>query len=120
MDCDSCSQELSEEQVCERLNIDSERLRRMVKNHHLASLRNSDGEVYILGEFLVQEQDGSWHAVEPLKATLILLLDGGYDVDEATEWMLRPNDLLSGKTPIELLRQNHIHEVRRVAASCAF
>lgn len=120
MESDSCSDQLSESQVCDYLNVDADRLHRMVKNHHLASLRNADGEVYIPAQFLIRDEAGNWRVLEALKATLVLLLDGGYDVDEATEWMLRPNDQLSGLTPVEMLRKNHIHEVRRVAAACAF
>lgn len=112
--------ELSLQQVMERLGIDEDELHVLVKNHHLASLRNPAGELFIPEDFLMQTENGKWVVVETLRATLILLLDSGFDVDEAAQWMLRPNDQLDGDSPIAKLRANNVHRVRAVAAACAF
>lgn len=52
--------------------------------------------------------------LEPLRGTLVLLQDAGFDDEEALRWLFTPDESLPGR-PIDALRDGHKTEVRRRA-----
>ena len=99
-------------QVSERLQLSPGKVRRLVQERALLARRH-DGAWRIPDVFL--DERG---IVADVKGTATVLIDGGYDEDEALDWFLSDNDML-GTTPIDAIRQGRKTEVRRLAQTLA-
>lgn len=99
--------------VAQRLGVPEKRVRQMVRDGQLLSVRR-DGGPHIPADFL--DDKG---VVKGLSGTITLLRDAGYTDDEALEWIFRSDDSLPG-TPIQALRENRGTEVKRRAQAAGF
>lgn len=91
------------------LGISVNRVRTMIREHHLAAAVPSPGAgQQIPAEFL---QDGQ--VVKGLPGLLTVLHDWGYDDRECIAWIFRPDDY-PGRA-IDALRENRGSEVKRRA-----
>ena len=84
------------------------RVRRYIEEHQLVAVKR-DGVVSIPAETIV---DGE--PLASLHGTIIVLLDSGYSLDQAVEWLYTHDDQLPG-TPMEFLLKGHKSAVRRLA-----
>jgi len=84
------------------------RVRRFIEEHHLVAVKR-DGVVSIPAEIIV---DGE--PLPSLHGTIIVLLDSGYALEAAVEWLYTHDDSLPG-TPMEFLLKGHKSAVRRLA-----
>ena len=99
--------------VAERLDIPVTRVRQLIRDHHLLAERR-DGVLLVPASFLC---DGD--VLKGLPGLLTLLLDAGYDDDEAMRWLFTADESLPG-TPVQALTENRGREVRRRAQALAF
>jgi Rv2175c C-terminal domain of unknown function len=96
--------------TADRLGVSPTKVRQMVRDHQLASVRREElGEPGVPAEFVL---DGA--VVKGLPGTLTLLADHGLDNAESIEWLFTADDSLPGR-PIDALRENRGTEVRRRA-----
>lgn len=98
--------------IGERTGLPPGRLRRLIEDHVMPAVR-------LKGQFSVPEAflDGD----EPrndIRGTFVLLLDAGFDNDEAVHWLLETEESL-GVAPIDALAAGRKAEVRRVAQALA-
>lgn len=99
---------LTIDQVAEQLGVSASKVRRLIEEHVLFSVR-VDKQPMIPAHLI--------HDGEPLasiRGTMLLLLDMGFSESEAIEWLYADNQYLSS-TPIEALLQGHKAPVRRAA-----
>lgn len=101
------------DEVGELLGISTTRVRRLIEDRALASVR-IDGEPRIPVEFLDGEEPRS-----DIRGTLIVLGDAGYTVEQAVHWLLTDTSAL-GDPPIAALLAGRKAEVRRVAQALSF
>lgn len=94
------------------LGIPMGRVRRLVEEHHLIAVKR-DGVPLIPAEVIV---DGE--PLPSLRGTMIVLLDSGFNLESAMEWLYVFDDSLPG-TPMEFLLKGHKSAVRRLAMSLA-
>lgn len=90
------------------LGIPMGRVRRLIDEHHLIAVKR-DGVPLIPAEVIV---DGE--PLPSLHGTMIVLLDSGFTVENAMEWLYIFSDSLPG-TPMEFLLKGHKSAVRRLA-----
>lgn len=95
-------------EVADILSLGITRVRRLIEEKTLGAIY-IDGVLRIPKSFI---KDGE--VFGPLKGTLILLEDAGFDAGEATEWMITSEPSLGAK-PIDALRAGRKAEVRRIA-----
>jgi len=101
--------------LAERLGIDANRARGLLRDRQLLARRRGEREVLsVPAEFV---QDGA--VLKGLPGTLVLLADAGYSDAEALRWLFTADDTLPG-TPVEALRANRGTEVRRRAQALGF
>jgi|1185.fasta_scaffold157515_2 hypothetical protein len=99
--------------LAERFNLPLGKVRRLLEDRYLVAVRR-DGVLRVPAEFV----DGT-EPLHELRGTLILLHDNGYTDEEAVEWLLGEDGVLSAR-PIDALRAGRKAEVRRVAQALAF
>jgi hypothetical protein len=96
--------------TADRLGVSATKVRQMVRDHQLASVKRDDlREPAVPAEFVL---DGA--IVKGLPGTLTLLADHGLDDAESIEWLFTADESLPGR-PIDALRENRGTEVRRRA-----
>ncbi len=95
-------------EAAEVLNIPMGRVRRLIDEHHLIAVKR-EGVPLIPAEIIV---DGE--PLPSLHGTMIVLLDSGFNIENAMEWLYVFNDNLPG-TPMEFLLKGHKSAVRRLA-----
>jgi len=103
---------LSVPEAADELNVVPGRVRRLIEEHILFSVR-IDGVQKIPAHLIV---DG-----EPLpgvQGSIIVLLDSGFEIEGAVEWLYTPNSALES-TPINSLIKGRKTEVRRLAQMLA-
>lgn len=98
--------------VAERLGVPLGRVRRLIEDHHLFSIRR-DGVQYVPGETIAGGEP-----LASLHGTLVVLLDAGFSLDGAIEWLYTPNEVL-GVTPMAALVAGKKAEIRRLAQALA-
>lgn len=94
--------------AAELMGVPLGRVRRYIEEHHLVAVKR-DGIVSIPAETIV---DGE--PLASLHGTIIVLLDSGYSLDAAVEWLYTFDEQLPG-TPMEFLLKGHKSAVRRLA-----
>jgi excisionase family DNA binding protein len=99
-------------EVAETLNIPLGKVRRLIEEHHLVAVKR-DGVAKVPAELIVEGE-----TLPSLPGTIVVLLDAGFTLDGAIEWLYKFDDSLPG-TPIEFLLKGHKSAVRRLAMSLA-
>lgn len=98
--------------VAEQMQIPLGRVRRLIEDHHLISIKR-DGVQYVPAEIVVDREP-----LASLHGTIVVLLDAGFDLDGAVRWLYTPNDVL-GQTPMAALVSGKKAEIRRLAQALA-
>ncbi|MEI8231887.1 MAG: Rv2175c family DNA-binding protein [Actinomycetes bacterium] len=96
----------------ERLGIVPGKVRRLIEEHNLIAVKR-DGIFLIPAELIVNGE-----ALPSLKGTILVLLDSGFSLMAAINWLYTENDVLRG-TPMLALVSGRKTEVRRIAQSLA-
>ncbi|MFM5903739.1 MAG: Rv2175c family DNA-binding protein [Microbacteriaceae bacterium] len=99
---------ISLDKAGELLNISVGKVRRLVEEHALISIKRGT-ERLIPRDIII---DGE--PLHSLKGTIMLLLDCGLGLEDAMEWLYTENDLLE-TTPMASLLAGHKSPVRRAA-----
>ena len=99
-------------EVAELLEVPLGRVRRLIEDHHLISIKR-DGVQYVPAELIVDNEP-----LPNLHGTIVVLLDAGFDIQGAVEWLYTVNDVL-GQTPIAALVAGKKAEIRRLAQALA-
>lgn len=110
---DSVTEWLTVPEVAERLDVPMGKVRRYIEEHVLFSVR-FDGVQKIPAHLIATGEP-----LPSLRGTILVLIDAGFTVDSAVEWLYRVEESI-GRMPIELLLEGRKSEVRRVAQSLAF
>jgi excisionase family DNA binding protein len=92
----------------ELLGISVGKVRRLVEDHSLVSVRRGS-ERLIPAETIV---DGE--PLHSLRGTIMMLIDCGLKLDDAVEWLYTENEILE-TTPMASLLAGHKSPVRRAA-----
>ncbi len=101
---------LSIDEVSDQLGISAAKVRRLIEEHVLFSVR-VDKQPMIPAHLI--------HEGEPLssiRGTMLMLIDMEFSEEEAIQWLYAENDNL-GCTPISALLKGHKAPVRRAAQS---
>lgn len=99
-------------EVAELLEVPLGRVRRLIEDHHLISIKR-DGVQYVPAELIVDNEP-----LPSLHGTIVVLLDSGFDINGAAQWLYTPNDVL-GQTPMAALVSGKKAEIRRLAQALA-
>lgn len=103
---------LSVPEAAELLGVQPGRVRRLIEEHHLFSVR-IDGVQKIPAHLIV---DGE--TLPGLQGSIVVLLDSGFDIEGAIKWLYTPDSALES-TPINSLIKGRKTEVRRLAQMLA-
>jgi hypothetical protein len=99
--------------ACEALSLTPGKVHRLVEERALLG-KKIDGVFRIPDVFV----DGG-SPVSDLKGTALVLIDGGFSVEGAIDWLLADHAVL-GTSPIAAIRAGRKTEVRRLAQTLAF
>ena len=99
-------------EVAEKLNIPTGKVHRLIQEHSLVAVKRS-GVLMIPAEIVLETEP-----LPSLKGTVLVLLDSGFKLDEAIEWLYTPSDVLN-QTPIASLLEGKKTPVRRLAQMTA-
>lgn len=99
-------------EAAELMNIPLGRVRRLVEDHHLISIKR-EGVQYLPAETIVNGEP-----LASLHGTIVVLLDAGFNLDGAIEWLYTVNEIL-GQTPMAALVAGKKAEIRRLAQALA-
>lgn len=101
--------------VARILDIEVSKVRRLIDDGELVSVRRGDPVVRSVPADLLVEDQITPH----LAGTVTVLRDGGFDDEELLRWLFTEDDTLPGR-PIDHLRRGQRGEVRRRAQAMAF
>jgi excisionase family DNA binding protein len=101
---------LTIDEVAKELGISSSKVRRLIEEHTLFSIR-VDKEPKVPAHLIANGEP-----LPSIRGTMFLLLDSGFTPEEAVEWIYADNEIL-GNRPIDSLLQGHKAPVRRAAQS---
>jgi Rv2175c C-terminal domain of unknown function/DNA-binding protein Rv2175c, wHTH domain len=101
--------------VADRLGIDVNRVRQLVRERQLIAVRRSEHNVLEVPEAFI---DGG-KVLKGLPGTLTLLADNGFADDEALRWLFTEDTSLPG-SPVIALREHRGTEVKRRAQALGF
>ncbi len=99
-------------EAAELLGVPLGRVHRLIEDHHLISIKR-DGVQYVPAELIVDQEP-----LPSLHGTIIVLLDAGFSLESAKQWLYTHNDIL-GQSPIEALVAGKKSEIRRLAQALA-
>ena len=108
----SVSKWLSVAEAAELLGLPAGKVNRLIQEHSLIAIKR-EGVPKIPVEIIV---DGE--PLHSLKGTVSVLLDAGFSIDSACEWLYTENDSLD-TTPIAALLAGRRAEIRRLAQALA-
>ena len=108
----SVSKWLSVAEAAEVLTLPVGKVNRLIQEHSLIAIKH-EGVPKIPVEIIV---DGE--PLHSLKGTVSVLLDAGFSIDSACEWLYTENDSLD-TTPIAALLAGRRAEIRRLAQALA-
>jgi excisionase family DNA binding protein len=103
---------LTQAEVAQLLGVSPNRVRQLLRDGKLMAVPGS-GNSRIPAEFL---QDGA--VLKHLPGLLTVLRDGGFDEQEAFDWLFHEDESLPG-SPVAALRGNRHTEVTRRAQALA-
>lgn len=99
---------LTIDEASDQLGISSSKVRRLIEEHVLFSVR-VDKQPMIPAHLI---QNGE--PLASIRGTMLMLIDMDFTAEEAVQWMYAENENL-GTTPIKALLQGHKAPVRRAA-----
>jgi excisionase family DNA binding protein len=99
---------LTLDQAAEQLGISTSKVRRLIEEHVLFSVK-VEKQPMIPAEIIVGNE-----ALSSIRGTMLQLMDLGFTEGEAVEWLYEENDIL-GELPISALVKGHKAPVRRAA-----
>ena len=105
---------LSLPEVAVKLGIPSSRVKQLLRDRKLLAVSRPSGERAVQAAFLDGGQIG-----KGLCGTLTVLVDCGFDDEEALRWLFTADETLPG-TPIQALCRHRGTEVNRRAQALAF
>ena len=109
---DQVSSWLTVTEAAELLGIQVGKVRRLIEEHHLISIKR-DGVQRIPAELII---DGE--PLASLRGTIVVLLDDGFSLDGAINWLYTVEESLK-TTPVQALIAGRKAEVRRLAQALA-
>lgn len=109
---DSVDHWLSIPEAADLLNVVPGRVRRLIEEHILFSIR-IDGIQKIPAHLIVNGEP-----LAGVQGSIMVLLDSGFDLDSAVRWLYTPDSALES-TPINSLLKGRKTEVRRLAQMLA-
>lgn len=96
--------------IAEQLDVIVTKVHRLIKDRHLIDVRRGDDNIrFVPAEFLTA--DG---VLKPLRGTIMVLEDAGFDDVEIIRWLFTDDDSLPGR-PIDALHAGRKSEIRRRA-----
>lgn len=98
--------------AAEALGIPAGKVRRLIEDHHLIAVKR-DGVQMIPAELIVDKEP-----LPSLRGTIFVLLDSGFDLLGAINWLYTPHDSL-GTWPMAALVAGRKTEIRRLAQALA-
>mgnify|MGYP000284706809 CR=1 FL=1 len=98
--------------AAEMLGVPLGRVRRLIEDHHLISVKR-DGVQYIPSETIVGNEP-----LASLHGTIVVLLDAGFTLESAIDWLYTQHEVL-GTTPMAALVAGKKAEIRRLAQALA-
>ena len=104
-------------QAAELLGIEPRRIKQLVRDRILFSVRTDQG--LVIPRAIITHTENGWEPLWNLPGTLTLLADAGFNAEEAAAWLYRHDDEL-GQTPLAALLSGHHHRVNRIATTLAF
>mgnify|MGYP000042900926 CR=1 FL=1 len=99
-------------EVAERLGVPLGRVHRLIEDHHLIEVKR-DGVRKVPVEAIAGNEP-----LPSLRGTILVLLDAGFSIEGAIEWLYTSNDVL-GTTPMLALVAGKKAEIRRLAQALA-
>lgn len=99
-------------EVADALNIPLGKARRLIEEHSLIAVRR-DGVLLVPSELIV-----SGEPLPSLRGTVLVLLDAGFTLGKAIEWLYSEEPMI-GTTPIKALLAGRKAEIRRLAQALA-
>lgn len=103
---------LSIAQAAEALKLPPGKVKRLIEENHLIAIKRS-GELSIPAEIII---DGE--PLHSLRGTISVLLDSGFSLESAINWLYTVDSSLKS-TPMQSLLAGRKSEVRRLAQSLA-
>jgi hypothetical protein len=100
-------------EAADRLGLPPGRIRQLLRDRKLLAVQRPDGARSVPAAI-----DGG-QILKGLHGTLTVLLDCGFDDDEALRWLFTVDDSLPG-TPIQAMAERRCTEVNRRAQALAF
>ncbi|GAA1706605.1 Rv2175c family DNA-binding protein [Brachybacterium phenoliresistens] len=101
--------------AAEKLGVEVSKVRRLIDEGQLISIRRGDPVVRSVPAELIVDGEIAPH----LAGTITVLRDGGFADEEILAWLFTEDETLPGR-PIDHLRRGQRGEVRRRAQALAF
>jgi hypothetical protein len=102
-------------EVAEQLDVIVTRVHNMIKDRYLVDIRLGERKVrYVPAEFLSGQE-----VLKPLRGTIMVLEDAGFDEAGIIRWLFTEDDSLPGR-PIDALHAGRKTEIRRRAQALAW
>lgn len=98
--------------AAELMEVPLGRVRRLIEDHHLISVKRN-GVQYIPAEIIVDKEP-----LPSLRGTIVVLMDAGFGLESAIEWLYTNNEVLQ-TTPMAALVAGKKAEIRRLAQALA-
>jgi excisionase family DNA binding protein len=105
---------LSVPECAEALGVSLSRVRELLKEKRLMSVRRGENNAIYIPAGQIMEGETARYVLATVHGTALVLADGGFSDDEIVEWLLAPHDELDG-TPLDALRAGQRAHVRRLA-----
>ena len=99
-------------EVAEKLSVPIGRVHRLIEDHHLIEVKR-DGIRYVPAEAIAGNEP-----LASLHGTVLVLLDAGFDIAGAINWLFTENESLA-TTPMLALAAGRKTEIRRLAQALA-
>ena len=103
---------LTVSETAEALGLPTGKVNRLIQEHSLIAIKR-DGSPMVPAEIIVDAEP-----LHSLKGTVSVLLDAGFSLDSACEWLYTENDSLA-TTPMAALLAGRRAEIRRLAQALA-
>lgn len=111
------SEFLDQRQAATKLGVTPSRIKQLWAENVLLKVM-IDRKPHVPAACFAKGPNG-WIPLESVRGTVTMLLDAGFSTEEATAWMMETHDGLDN-TPLQLLAQNRVREVRNAILPLAF
>lgn len=105
---------LSVPECAEALDVSLSRVRELLKEKRLMSVRRGENNAIYIPAGQIMEGETARYVLATVHGTALVLADSGFSDDEIVAWLLAPHDQLEG-TPLDALRAGQRAHVRRLA-----